>query len=770
MKSRKHLFFFRLISLIIAICLTFVNGCDFKQNNEKRTISNLRTFAKLYGYVRYFHPSDEASLVDWDWFVVNGVEKVKNAKSNDELQEILQELFYPIAPTIQIYKSNEKPEKIEFLKDSNLQIVTWQHYGFGNDNKNSLYSSIRTNRQSDSMNNDFYCYRVLDASKYQNKEIIFKIKVKTDFKDSKSNFIFYASNYLMKDKNANNMIFKADTIKLNGLHECEFKLPILENATHLNIGFSFSGQGKVIVDDFQMFLNNNSTQKKVKFSNSGFEEYDKDGELIDWLLRKNLFEVTANKENPLSGKYSLQISNTKGFINGQVFETIPKIGEVIEKNLGNGLRCRIPLVLLSNENGTLGKNSKYPLDTSKYLLANMKTSNKKHYSLNDENVRLSDVIITWNVFQHFFPYFEYLKVNWDEALKNALERAFSYPSPEDFKTTLEMMLEPLQDGHIYVSSEENYPIGTLPLIADWVDGKVIVRKTYDSLIIKPGDFISHIDNIPITNVIKIGEKRICGSQQSKHWLFFNYGLLGKGDIKDSVDLSLERSKKNTKIRVARITLGTFWWMKDSQKRSFTAIDSDKQETKGGLYYINIGRITTEEFKNNLGKFQNAKGMIIDLRDYPNSGTFGLLSHFTDKTINSPNWCIPLIIYPDRYKLKFNIFNNQYVQKTPYIKCKKVFIINNGTISAGETYSSIIKSNSLGILVGQYTAGANGNVNSFTLPGNISVRFSGMKVTNEDGSRFYIKGVEPDIFVNKTIKAAQEGKDDFLEKAIEVIKQ
>ena len=33
-------------------------------NNTKK-VDNLRTFAKAYGYVKYFHPSDEASDIDW---------------------------------------------------------------------------------------------------------------------------------------------------------------------------------------------------------------------------------------------------------------------------------------------------------------------------------------------------------------------------------------------------------------------------------------------------------------------------------------------------------------------------------------------------------------------------------------------------------------------------------------------------------------------------------------------------------------------------------
>ena len=61
---------------------------------------NVRAFAKLYGYVRFFHPTDAASDLDWDKFAVFGVGRVRDAPSRDVLRTRLEELFCPIAPTV----------------------------------------------------------------------------------------------------------------------------------------------------------------------------------------------------------------------------------------------------------------------------------------------------------------------------------------------------------------------------------------------------------------------------------------------------------------------------------------------------------------------------------------------------------------------------------------------------------------------------------------------------------------------------------------------
>jgi hypothetical protein len=52
-------------------------------------LQNMETFARLYGYARWFHPSDEAQEIDWDKFAVLGVQKVENVKSAAELRDSL---------------------------------------------------------------------------------------------------------------------------------------------------------------------------------------------------------------------------------------------------------------------------------------------------------------------------------------------------------------------------------------------------------------------------------------------------------------------------------------------------------------------------------------------------------------------------------------------------------------------------------------------------------------------------------------------------------
>jgi C-terminal processing protease CtpA/Prc len=46
----------------------------------------------------------------------------------------------------------------------------------------------------------------------------------------------------------------------------------------------------------------------------------------------------------------------------------------------------------------------------------------------------------------------------------------------------------------------------------------------------------------------------------------------------------------------------------------------------------------------------------------------------------------------------------------------------------------------------------------------------MKVIKHDGSQHHLIGIQPTIPMERTIQGIREGRDEFLEKAIEVIKQ
>jgi C-terminal processing protease CtpA/Prc len=107
---------------------------------------------------------------------------------------------------------------------------------------------------------------------------------------------------------------------------------------------------------------------------------------------------------------------------------------------------------------------------------------------------------------------------------------------------------------------------------------------------------------------------------------------------------------------------------------------------------------------------------------------------------------------------------------PHFGGKVAFLIDGRAISAAETYMGMVEHYKLGAIVGGPTAGTNGNVNPFTLPGGYSFSWTGMKVLKHDGSQHHGVGIQPTVPVQRTIRGVAEGRDEILEAAIKLVGQ
>ncbi|NIV32351.1 MAG: peptidase S41, partial [Anaerolineae bacterium] len=77
--------------------------------SEAQVLANLEAFARLYGYMRYFHPSDEAAGLNWERVAINGVAATKGAMDAEDLAQKLQAFFQPSAATLRVFPIAERP-------------------------------------------------------------------------------------------------------------------------------------------------------------------------------------------------------------------------------------------------------------------------------------------------------------------------------------------------------------------------------------------------------------------------------------------------------------------------------------------------------------------------------------------------------------------------------------------------------------------------------------------------------------------------------------
>jgi C-terminal processing protease CtpA/Prc len=195
------------------------------------------------------------------------------------------------------------------------------------------------------------------------------------------------------------------------------------------------------------------------------------------------------------------------------------------------------------------------------------------------------------------------------------------------------------------------------------------------------------------------------------------------------------------------------------------------EIRPGIFYLDLDRIKDEDFHSVLPKLEQARGIIFDLRGYPKVSP-AIISHLIDKPVESARWMKPIITAPDRKGvIEYDERGRWMLQPVaPKLKAKMAFITDGRAISYAESYMGIIEAYQLAHIVGETTAGTNGNINPITLPGGYRVIWTGMKVLKHDRSRHHGIGIRPTVPVSRTIRGVAEGRDEQLERAIALVSQ
>lgn len=732
----------------------------FAQTPQQQ-VQNLRAFAKAYGYVKYFHPSDEASLIDWDRFAAYGASKVKSAKDPRELQAALNELFAPVAPTLRIHGKGEAANLPVLTFSNDKDVVAWQHYGNGVDTEraNSIYRSVRTQRKDKQPENAF-CPASLsfDAKPYAGMKIKFSADARAEVSAGEGTGHLWLR------------VDRAD--RSRGFFDNMGKRPILEgawkryeivgevaaNADKLIIGAMLVGQGKAWFDKVNLCFEKDGQWVEIPLPDGDFEKGEEGQVPEGWFgASSGQFRVKVVKAVASSGKQALLIESQWKEVVEEIFPGLPKPGEVVRKELVPDLFITFPLTLpkglLANEAG---------LAALKETLSDLPKPTADH-----EAVRLGNLVIAWNVFQHFYPYFDEVKADWDKALTAALEEGLKDATPVEHWVTLKKLVAKLQDGHgvVYFA---NPKAGDLPGRFDWIEDRLVVTATQDDKVFQRGDVILSVDGRSGTELLKEAESQVSGSDALRRHRALN--VVGFGPVEEVAKVVVQRGKIQVPLDVKRVKPFGNIFFKQLSEFKHPAF----QDLGDGLYYINESGLEQARFKELLPLFVKAKGIIVDQRPMGFAeepwDLRGLIPYLAKEPFTSARWNIPQAIRPDREKVTFNESRWPLSPpQEPHIAARVLVINVPSVVSYGESIMGIFEHYKLAEFVGEPTAGTNGNVNFNVLPGGYRIMWTGMKVIKHDGSQHHLVGIQPTYPVKRTLKALNEGRDEYLERAVALLK-
>jgi C-terminal processing protease CtpA/Prc len=763
------------MKLRLLLGLTFLHTAVTHAQTQQQT-DHLYTFARLYGYVRYFHPSDAVVVTDWDKLAIYGAQQVEKAGNQQELQQVLEQLFKPIAPTLQLYPTGSAPvfntQAIPPAQTTGMKVVQWQHNGYGFGTNTQTYQSVRTNSYIKPMapkqKSEFSTLNgFMDAQPYRGRMIRYSaatkaenlekgtgnLWVRVDLDNNKTGFFDNMGNRPIKGRSQN---WRRDTITGK----------IDADANQIAFGCFITDQGKMLVDDIKLEIATaDGGWETIRAVNGDFEQDAVEKKPSNWFFNEEdpQFTVRVTNQQASNGKQALYLERRGPDASYQttttLFSTLLTAGATIKKDIGSGLSMTMPVALWGDGQHT------YPL-TDTAQITRLNESMTMQHSLSGSNlyVRLADIIITWNVFQHFHPYYKEWVTNWDNDLREALNACYGDKTVDDFGVTLQQLTAKMRDGHIYLSSKEATPTAFLPVKWEWIEKQLVITAALDlASPLKPGDVVTAINGKPVQEYINNSIKRVSAGTPNALMGRALFELVN-GPQHDSVTLSVNSPGKSAQQVTLSFSMNGYTYY------SASTPTPDYRQIDPYTIYVDLSKITWDSLQFKMPVIAQAKAVIFDLRGYPNgSNGTGIISHLLKHQENDKWLQQQQISLPDHEKTGWKGLGWSLKPVTPHINGKVFFLTNSSAISYAESVMAYVKAFKLATIIGEPTAGANGDVNWVTLPGGYTISFTGLKVTLHDGTQHFTKGILPDVTVLKSIQGIRENKDEVLAKAIALSK-
>ncbi|MBK5722834.1 hypothetical protein JGH11_18335 [Dysgonomonas sp. Marseille-P4677] len=421
------------------------------------------------------------------------------------------------------------------------------------------------------------------------------------------------------------------------------------------------------------------------------------------------------------------------------------------------------------------KNAKRPNSfnyyTVPYQLRNwMPFDREKSYDnikWDDQGFRILTLFRLWNIIEYCFPYYDLLEADWNSLLKEYIPGIVLPADKIKYELAIKELAGHINDSHGYMDIPDHslektvlskfYNKYRVPVeLIETKNGDIVVKSSELSQF-ERGDVIIDLDGESVKDEIEQLVPYIMASNRSamiRDILFF---LLSSD--KPSLCVTVLRNGQRKIINVQNFE-------KNQRKQGLKTCNDYKLEFKNIAYISNDN--TAKMNEEIINSSINCKGIIVDLR--PFDIDIGNQMVLISKILESPQSPLWISINnrnnPGNYSLlpisEFGTHNPKYY------KGKIVILVDEHTQSHMESFAMIHRTAPNSIIIGSQTAGTNGAIGIVHLPHGIKFNYTCTGAYYPFWRQLQIKGVDIDVDVRPTTANIRDGRDIYIEKAIEYI--
>jgi C-terminal processing protease CtpA/Prc len=406
-------------------------------------------------------------------------------------------------------------------------------------------------------------------------------------------------------------------------------------------------------------------------------------------------------------------------------------------------------------------------------VGNPKFKNEKAYSgmtYPDAGYRLLSLYRYWGMINYFFPYKDVIGEDWNKVILSALPSFVEAKNDKDYSLAALSLIARVHDTHANLwsgSKALNDFKGKFaaPFQAKFIEDKLTITALHtDTLDVKSklavGDIIVAINGKDVSTLIKAYLPITPASNYDTQLrdMPTNY-LLRSNDTNIKISIKRNNQLFDYTVPMGKLALA-YKNPAFEQAEAFKLLNQD-------IGYVYPGKYKNAQLPEIKKLFANTKGIIVDMRCYPSEFmpfTFG--NYIKNEKSAFVKFTIGNAAYPGAFSYRPELQNGQSSNDAYR---GKVVVIVNATSQSQAEYTTVAFQSSPNVkVIGSTTSGADGNVSAITLPGGLNTMISGIGVFYPNGAPTQRVGVKIDYKIYPTIKGISSGKDELLDKAIEVL--
>jgi hypothetical protein len=516
-----------------------------------------------------------------------------------------------------------------------------------------------------------------------------------------------------------------------------------EAAAEVFFGAMASGNVTADFDAIEMTVRgSDGTWIGMPVADNGFEAAASESEWQRAGTSKTALVIRGNVGAPQGSQFLRLAPPTAATNSLELFADAPPMASAhVDLALAAGLEARVPLTLTDAE-----------------AKASAPAPPREPYGQDDQDTRIADIVVAWNVFRHFYPYWREVDVDWDARLQPHLALALAATTREQHRDVLRQVVADLRDGHgTVIDTAATGERASLPVRFMVLEGQLVIIASGVPAEIPVGAVVTSIDGGPAMPRVEQTARLASGTRQwTEERAARELATCPKGA---RVALTVENGGASRTVRLQC----------DAAQPPAENRPAAVSELAAGVWYVDLTRAEMPRIRPELDKLAQARAVVFDVRGYPTEAGLRILPHLLDDPEQDRWMHVAKIVGPNGQSVGWNSIGWNLKPATPRFSGRIVFLTDGRAISYAESVMGYVADRKLGTIIGSTTAGANGNVTTFAVPGGFRIAFTGMRVTGHDGQTpHHLTGITPHITARKTIAGLREGRDEVLARALEWI--